>query len=271
VDEGGVVWLATTQGLARFDGKGWKVFTKADGLKADQLSAIAQGQGALWLVYRDSVGISRMQFAGERPAITHFTMENGLSSNQAIAVASDTAGSVWVTTDNGVDVYERGHWRHYGLNDGLIWEDTNGGALHADTEGNVWVGTSKGLSRYAAPAYAIPDSPPATVLTSVEGVSREFHAGEQPVLPYSQSSLLIRFSSLNYSYETRTRFHYRLRGYEDGWNETSERNVHFAGLPAGHYVFEVVARTACGVRRRRGLRSPFSRPGGDPGGSGRYA
>ncbi len=241
VDQSGVVWLATTQGLARFDGKSWKVFTKADGLKADELSAIAEGQGALWLVYRDSVGISRMQFDGERHTITHFTTQDGLSSNQAIGVAVDTSGSLWVSTDNGVDVYERGRWRHYGLDDGLIWEDTNGGALYADAQGDVWVGTSKGLSRYAAAPYPIPDSPPKVVLTSVEGVSQEFQAGEQPVLPYSESSLLIRFSSLDYSHETSTRYRYRLRGYEDTWNETSESNVHFAGLPAGHYVFEVVA------------------------------
>jgi PAS domain S-box-containing protein len=241
VDQSGVVWLATSHGLARFDGKNWKVFTQADGLKADQLSAIAEGQGALWLVYRDAAGISRMQFDGERHTVAHFTMHEGLSSNQAIAVAFDTSGSLWVTTDNGVDVYARGHWLHYGLDDGLIWEDTNGGALHADAKGNVWVGTSKGLSRYATSPYSMADSAPAVVLTSIEGISREFQAGEQPILPYSQSSLLIRFSSLNYAYETRTRFRYRLLGYEDRWNETSAKNVHFAELPAGHYVFEVVA------------------------------
>jgi PAS domain S-box-containing protein len=247
VDADGVMWLATVHGLARFDGKGWQVFTTADGLKADQLSAIAQGQGALWLVYRDSVGISRMQFDGPRHSITHFTTQNGLTSNQAIALAFDTSGSLWVTTDNGVDVLDRGHWRHYGLDDGLIWEDTNGGALYADNQGSVWVGTSKGVSRYAAPPYPIPDAPPPVVLTSVEGVSREFQAGEQPFLPYSQSSLLIRFSSLNYARESGIRFHYRLRGYDDKWNETRERNVRFAGLPAGHYVFEVVASAPDGA------------------------
>jgi hypothetical protein len=32
-----------------------------------------------------------------------------------------------------------------------------------------------------------------------------------------------------------------LQGYENGWNETRERDVHYAGLPAGQYVFEVMA------------------------------
>jgi len=223
--------------LARFDGKNWKVFAKADGLADEQLSAIARWQGALWLVYRDSVGISRMQFDGERHAITHFTMQNGLSSNQAIAVCQRYIGEYLGYTDNGIDVNERGHWRHYGLDDGLIWEDTNGGALHADTKATYGLELPRDSRGMRRRRMRFPILRPQPFLTSVRESRRSSVLEKQPVLPYSRSSLLIRFSSLNYANQARTRFHYRLRGYEDTWNETGERNLHFAGLPAGHYVF----------------------------------
>ena len=50
---------------------------------------------------------------------------------------------------------EKGRWRHYGREDGLIWDDTDGLAIHTDSEGRVWVGTSGGLSRYTPTPYPI--------------------------------------------------------------------------------------------------------------------
>jgi diguanylate cyclase (GGDEF)-like protein len=241
VDEGGIVWLATTHGLARFDGSHWKVFTQADGLKSENLELVVQGQGALWLAYRDSFGITRARIDGDRLETTHFSKQEGLSSNDILGLAFDPSGRLWASTDKGVDEYDQSHWRHYGTEDGLIWDDNNDFSLHADAGGNVWVGTSNGLSRYTASPYPIPDSPPSVVLTTIAGVGQEFQAEDQPVLPYAHSSLLFRFSGLNYSDEARTRFRYRLAGLENDWTETRERSLHFAGLPAGHYVFEVIA------------------------------
>jgi diguanylate cyclase (GGDEF)-like protein len=247
IGEGGTVWLASTAGLVRFEDNRWRVFKVADGLISNAPAVLAQGQGALWLAYRDSLGITRLRITGDRLEATRFTKQDGLSSDEVLALAFDSSGRLWASTDNGVDMFEKGRWRHYGREDGLIWEDTDSSALFADGENNVWVGTSGGLSRYAAPHYPIPDSPPAVVFTSVHGGSQEFNAGDRPELPHANSSILVRFSSLNYSSEAHTRFRYRLRGYESAWNDTRERAIHYAGLPAGDYIFEVVAAGANGV------------------------
>lgn len=66
------------------------------------------------------------------------------------------------------------------------------------------------------------------------------------MLQHAQNSILIRFSSLNYSSETRTLFRYRLQGYENTWSEIRERDVHYAGLPAGRYHFQVIAAGPAG-------------------------
>ena len=241
VGQDGIVWVSTSNGLLRFDDGHWKVFTESNGLKSSDLSAIVQGQGSIWVAYRDALGIGRLQFHGDRIEATRITMQDGLSSDLIYALTFDTSGRLWATTDNGVNVLEQGRWRHYGMEDGLIWDDGDDLALSADHDGNVWVGTSGGLSRFAPLHYTIPDPPPPIVLTSIQGGSQAFQPEDRPVLSHAQDSLLIQYSGLNYSSETRTRFRYRLTGYENSWNETRERNVHFAGLPAGKYVFEVVA------------------------------
>ncbi len=244
--EGENVWVSTSNGLARFDGSRWRVFTKADGLQSDDLVDMALGHGELWIAYRDALGIARLQFQGDQLQVSNVTQQDGLSSDLSYALAFDHAGRLWDSTDNGVDVLERdsqgqGRWRHYGAEDGLIWDDGDDLALSVDQLGAVWIGTSRGLSRYAAPAYAIPDLPSAIVLTSIHGVSQEFQAQDRPVLAHAQNSLIIQFSGLNYSSDSRTRYRYRLLGSKNTWTETHEKSVHFEGLPGGDYVFEVIA------------------------------
>jgi diguanylate cyclase (GGDEF)-like protein len=241
VDQGGGVWITTSSGLVRFDGGHWNVFTESNGLRSRDLSAIAEGQGAIWVAYRDALGLARLQFHGEQIEATRLTMQDGLSSDLIYALAFDSSGQLWATTDNGVNVLEQGRWRHYGMEDGLIWDDGDDLALSADRDGNVWVGTSGGLSRFAPLHYSIPDSPPPIVLTSIQGDSRTFQPEERPVLSHAQDSLFIQFSGLNFSSETRTHYRYRLLGRKTVWNDTRERSVHFEGLPGGSYVFEVVA------------------------------
>ena len=241
VGQDGVVWVSSSNGLIRFNDGHWKVFTESNGLKSSDLSAIVEGQGSIWVAYRDALGIGRLQFHGDQIETNRITTQDGLSSDLIYALIFDTSGRLWATTDNGVNVLEQGRWRHYGMEDGLIWDDGDDLALSADHDGNVWVGTSGGLSRFAPLHYTIPDPPPPIVLTSIQGGSQTFQPEDRPVLSHAQDSLLIQFSGLNYSSETRMRFRYRLTGYEKNWNETLERNVHFAGLPAGKYVFEVVA------------------------------
>jgi len=247
VADGGLVWISTSAGLLRFDGIGWRLFTEADGLKSMDLAGIADGLSSLYVTYRDALGITKLQMVGEQAQVMHMTRRDGLSSDLIYALALDAGGRLWASTDDGVNVLEQGHWRHYGTEDGLIWDDGDDLALSIDREGKVWVGTSGGLSRFARLPYTIPVLAPPVVLTSIQDGAREFQPGDQPALPHADSSLFIQFSGLNYAHESHVRFRYRLLGYETAWHETRERSIRFASLPGGHYVFEVYAVTPNGV------------------------
>jgi diguanylate cyclase (GGDEF)-like protein len=251
VDDAGVIWLTTANGLVRFDGDHWRTFTERDGLASADVSGMVVGHGEVWVAYRDALGVTRLRFHGAQVEATGFTQRDGLSSDLIYALVYDRAGRVWASTDNGTDVLDtdtngQSRWRHYGMDDGLIWDDGNDHSLSADSEGNVWIGTSRGLSRYAPLPFALPDKPSAVVLTSIQGVSAdshvtEFQATDKPVLTHAQNSLLIQFSGLNLSSGAHTRYRYRLLGNSDAWKETLESSVHFESLAGGSYTFEVVA------------------------------
>jgi signal transduction histidine kinase/ligand-binding sensor domain-containing protein/ActR/RegA family two-component response regulator len=259
MSEDGVIWLATRHGLVRFDGKNWSTLTTSDGLKAERIEVLALCKDGLWIAYRESLGLTRLQFDGGRTKVTHYTTQDGLSSNEIIAMATAPSGKLWAATDAGIDVLDGTWWRHYGVDDGLIWNDTDANGLFVDTEENAWIGTSQGLSRLSKPEYSAVAAPaPVVVITSIEGPSHEFLSEDHPRLPYSKSSLVIHYSSLNYSSESSARFRYRLSGYEQEWHETRERSVELANLPSGAYVFEIVAAAPNGFWSEKPARFAFS-------------
>lgn len=53
-DQRGFIWAATPQGLARFDGYGFRNYTMADGLASNALRTVAcDGNGELWLLHEN--------------------------------------------------------------------------------------------------------------------------------------------------------------------------------------------------------------------------
>jgi len=256
IDDRGLVWIASSRGLARFDGKDWRIFTVRDGLESPDLGVVSLAQGAIWIAYRDALGMTRLQGASLTP--THITVQDGLHSNQIYAIKSDHKGRLWVSTDTGMDVIETGRWRHYGSEDGLIWNDTDSLALSIDSDDSVWIGTSAGLSKFAQPEFAVREQSPLLVLTSITGGSQKWQASDDPALPYSQRSLSIQYAALSYESASAMRFRYRLVGFEDKWTETNERSVRFAALPSGHYVFEITAAGPNGLWNQSPARFVFS-------------
>ncbi len=235
------IWAASAQGLARLSDGHWRVFKQHDGLKSDSVLVVAPGAGAVWIAYENAIGLSKLEFDGDRFKLTHFTKQTGLASDEIFGVVFDTAGRLWASSDSGVDRLDHGRWVHFDRDGGLIWNDTNSQALEADSEGNVWVGTSSGLSRYSNPKYRSADAPPAVVLTSIQGESHSWSAGDHPNLPYKHRFLSLQFAALDFADEGHIRYRYRLLGDETDWHETREHTATFERLPAGDYRFQVIA------------------------------
>ncbi len=240
VDDDDSIWVASSQGLHHLHDSQWKTFAVRDGLKSADLAVVAKDNGSIWIAYRDALGMTRIQKNGSTVELTDVTTQQGLRSDCVYAITTDRKGHLWVNTDMGVDVLANGSWKHFGDENGLIWNDTDSLALHVDSADNVWIGTSAGLSRYAQTGYSASEWLPPVVLTSIKGASREWQPGEEASLPYRKQSLTFQYAALTFEPGTGSHFRYRLTGLENEWNETSERSVHYGGLPPGNYVFQVV-------------------------------
>ena len=142
----GYVWIATEEGLARFDGIRFTVFDKQNTpeLKTNDIRVLLEDrQGALWIGTTD--GLVRLSEA----KFTAFTTRDGLPSNVIDALCEGYDGSLWVATAAGIARFvgnvftARSEFPGNGVR-----------ALFADREGSLWIGSSEGLARYKNGAVA---------------------------------------------------------------------------------------------------------------------
>jgi ligand-binding sensor domain-containing protein/signal transduction histidine kinase len=139
----GYVWVATEEGLARFDGLSFRIFDRQNtpALKSNDVRALlAAGEDDLWVC--TAAGLARLS-GGEWRA---FTTADGLASDDVASAYEDRAGAVWFATSGGLSRYAGGGFTNFTSKDGL----EGGGvlAVSEDSEGDLWVGTDEGLSRF---------------------------------------------------------------------------------------------------------------------------
>lgn len=146
----GYIWLGTEEGLARFDGARFRVFTRRNtpGLPSNYIQALrACSDGGLWIGTDTGLSHYRPELeAGPTGGFQTLTTANGLSSNNVTALVEDHAGDLWVGTSLGLDRIHEGHVQTWTVSDGLADNAVSNMAL--DAGGTLWIGTEKGLSRF---------------------------------------------------------------------------------------------------------------------------
>ena len=246
-DREGRVWATSAQGLFRFDSGNWVRFTTADGLKADSVAHIAEtDDGAIWVGYREPLGVSRLIFGPVGLEISHFTQRDGLPSDYVSFLGLDARRRLWIGSDNGVAVRSAVGWAVYNHEDGLVWDDCAPGAFFAEPDGTVWIGTMKGLSRYLPGVRAAGSLAPAVVVTALRFGELPGDPAVHYEVPLRDRDFLVTFSALSFLRQKGIAFRYRLQGFDDRWIDTVQREARYPRLPSGSYRFQVISRHANG-------------------------
>ncbi len=164
-DRDGYLWIATRDGLARYDGVGYKVFQH---VPADPA---ALPGNLVHTVFVDSanrvwVGVEGQGFCvmgSDRAHFRHFSMATRpvLLSNDVMAIQQTPDGNLWFGTFGGglyrMDAHERITRYLPVAQDARSLPDENIVSLVVDRRGQLWVGTTKGLARWTGKDFeAVP-------------------------------------------------------------------------------------------------------------------
>jgi diguanylate cyclase (GGDEF)-like protein len=146
-DRGGLIWVGSMVGLARYDGYRTQAFDTRNGNNpglpdAYVRSLLALPDGGL-LIGTNAGGLARFD-----PATNRFRNypigASGTSDRKIYDLADDHAGGVWIATDSGLDHLDL-------LTDTITQLHTGGGterrnfSVMQDRAGNLWLGNNKGL------------------------------------------------------------------------------------------------------------------------------
>jgi len=143
-DTRGDVWAATYSGLYRFrvDGRVDR-WTRAQGLAADFINAVAETPGAIWAGTQIELVRFRIDLhTGEASIAERYNRSHGLPSSHIFHVHS-WRGSVWAATSQGLArQLPSGRWETVGLDPSLSGFSLE--SLATDSLGNLWLGTDGG-------------------------------------------------------------------------------------------------------------------------------
>ena len=70
------------------------------------------------------------------------------------------------------------------------------------------------------------------------------------LLPYNQNNIRFYFSKISLQCNCKTNYKYRLKGYNDEWSYTKNKNIQFTSLPSGNYTFQVFSANQDGFWSR---------------------
>jgi signal transduction histidine kinase/CheY-like chemotaxis protein/ligand-binding sensor domain-containing protein len=195
------LWIATRDGLTRYDGTTFSEVQGPEGPLKDVLALKQTRDGGLWIAARkqllfydgstydtyepegvihqivqDSSGRvwfgtlqdGILRYDGSR--LKRYTEEDGLSSNRTTSLALDAQDRLWVGGAGGIDRWDGDRFTPLSVTDGV-----DGGSLRAfvvDADGYVWMGTQRGVY-VRAPADQAESAPVDTLasFTTEEGLS----------------------------------------------------------------------------------------------------
>ena len=149
----GYLWLASYEGIVRFDGVAFRVFTESDVPGLDRAS--------FWRVVVDSAGT--LWAASERDGLvryadgrwTLFRTADGLKSDKVTALLPDTGNVLWVGTRGGVSRVRNGRIEPLPAPVGM--DEPSVSDMARTPDGSLWIGTvANGVLRYRDGRYERP-------------------------------------------------------------------------------------------------------------------
>ncbi|MDD3107599.1 MAG: response regulator [Alistipes sp.] len=193
---------------------------------------------------------------------TQYLQNQGLPSNDVLAILEDQNGMLWMSTSNGIARFDpkSEQFRNFNETDGLINTQFFEKSIGADEEGTLYIGGNAGVECFQ-PNNIRPNSfHPLGILEDIKVMNRSVLSdpkNPQPdAIPYAQritllhrqNSFSIDYTGIDYNDADKLRYSYKLDGYDKEWIEAgSNKKASYANLPAGEYRFRLRVQNGDGV------------------------
>ncbi len=269
-DDMNQIWIGTANGLNIFD------FAHPDKLmtfKASTLTStinssgeystisnnyiysVKQGKKYFWI--GTSSGLNRYDRA--RGKFKYYLKKDGLPNETIYEILIDKNDNLWMSTNRGIVelVTRENRFVAYDKGDGLQGLEFDNGASYKSKDGEFFFGGVNGLNSFYPDSIYNNDFPPkinfnyyTVISTKNPKINRTIfnhktdrtalQENDTIVLRYTDKSLTIFFSALEFTNPQKNQYKYFLKGQDKDWTDNGNKNFAiFTNLNQGTYTFKI--------------------------------
>lgn len=190
-DSTGYLWISTYDGIVRFDGLNFDVYTHANTPGMPQNRAVyllPQSGDKLWITLENGGVLLK-----EGEEFTHFDQDDGFTNSNVTYMTADSNGDAWFASLEGVHRYRDGQFETIYRGDTNLENQVN--YMHEDADGTFWFATAGGLVHFAAGSlqkYRLPNGAGDNYIVRVHRTSdgELLLAGQTGVYTFSDSGII---------------------------------------------------------------------------------
>ncbi|WP_100611223.1 ligand-binding sensor domain-containing protein [Confluentibacter lentus] len=179
-DKQGNIWLASNEGIIRYDGK---TFTNITGnLGSDRFFSVLQDKNEnFWF---GNYGSGVYYYNGK--SLQHFTTKEGLINNRISSIYEDKVGNIWFGANGGASRYDGKSFRNYIMEGNSVIEDSTGKSfpnlssgsngvnpIFEDKTGKLWFGTNGNTFIYDGKIFNVVSNKEGRTFTNVWSIIQD--------------------------------------------------------------------------------------------------
>lgn len=260
------IWMCTNNGAFLYDSRENKI-RSFENMVTDKGKTISNAlmmtitedsRGNVWIGSDQGL----LKFVDESQTFEYYSTADGLPNSRINAIVEDGLGRLWISTNKGMsnfDPFER-TFRNYKMSDGIGNEQFVPHSFCMSSSGNIYFGGTDGLT-YFNPTD-LPNNPysPAPIIKGISVFNREVTRDDEVKLsrddlgnntsvtfPSRYNVFSVKYMVINPISLGNNLFSYTLKGFDNQWYETKNREIGYSNLPPGKYVFMLRACNNDGV------------------------
>jgi len=256
-DARGTVWVGTSDGLNSIQEGRIKSYT-TDGLSHAWVVSLYIANNILWI---GTLGRGLFRFENNR--FTRYTRQQGLPDDSINNILEDGAGNLWIGSNKGIfrlarndlDAVSAGlrKWIRpvvFGKADGMKSSETNSATQPSGWrahDGRLWFPTIRGVVVVDPTRLSLSNHYPAAHVEAMLADETSVNLGVPVKLAPGTRRLEIRYTAPSLSNPERTKFRYRLDGFDKQWIAGgADRRAQYTNLPPGDYTFHLATSDESG-------------------------
>jgi signal transduction histidine kinase/DNA-binding response OmpR family regulator len=268
-DRSGNLWVGTAIGLTMFEKKSTQAlqyhhYNNSNGLSNNNvITLLEDSKGRIWVGTREGLNV----FDHKKNSFRSFSLKDGLPDNTVLTILEDHKHNLWITTPNGLcNLVLNNEAKvedlsftviNYDETNNLQDREFNDNAALRTRSGELIFGGPSGFNIIDPARIQRPQGDPKIVFTNLQILNNNIEVGEEvnnriilnEALPeiekiklkHKENIFSIEFAALDFSHSSRSKYAYKLEGFNDEWLYTDglQRKATYTNLDPGSYVLKV--------------------------------